>query len=147
MTRPATGDDVPAILALIRELATYERAPESARASEDDLREALFGERPAVFAHVAEEQGTVVGVAVWFVTFSTWTGRHGVHLEDLVVSESARGNGIGHQLVAELARICVARGYRRLEWRVLDWNVDAERFYRSLGAAPLPEWITWRLAP
>lgn len=146
MVRPATRDDVPAILALIHELAAYERAPDSVRATEGDLQSALFGPHPAVFAHVAEHAGVVAGVAVWFVSYSTWTGKHGIHLEDLVVAEAARGRRIGYDLVAELARICLERGYRRLEWRVLDWNVGAQRFYRSLRANPMPEWISWRLA-
>jgi GNAT superfamily N-acetyltransferase len=146
--RPAAAADVPSILALIRELADYEREPASSvLATEDDVHAALFRAEPAVFAHVAEHEGAVVGVAIWFVTFSTWTGRHGMHLEDFVVRESARGTGLGRALFDELERICTERGYRRLEWRVLDWNVDAQRFYQARGARPLPEWITWRLAP
>jgi GNAT superfamily N-acetyltransferase len=146
--RPAAAADVPSILALIRELADYEREPASSVvATEDDVHTALFGAEPAVFAHVAEHGGAVVGVAIWFVTFSTWTGRHGMHLEDFVVRESARGTGLGRALFDELERICTERGYRRLEWRVLDWNIDAQRFYQARGARPLPEWITWRLAP
>jgi GNAT superfamily N-acetyltransferase len=146
--RPAIADDVPAILALIRELATYEREPESSvEATEDHLHAALFAEQPAVWAHVAELDGQVVGTAIWFVTFSTWTGRHGMHLEDFVVSEAARGTGLGVALFEELRRICVERGYPRLEWRVLDWNVEAERFYERRGARRIPEWVSWRLTP
>lgn len=146
MIRPATADDVPAILALIRELAVYEREPESTvQATADGLRAALFGPHPQVWAHVAELDGTVVGAAIWFVTFSTWTGRHGMHLEDFVVSESARGTGLGKALFDELRQICVERGYPRFEWRVLDWNEDASRFYERRGARRLPEWISWRL--
>jgi GNAT superfamily N-acetyltransferase len=145
MVRPATVDDLTAILALIHELAAYERHPEAVHVTDEQLRGALFGPRPAVFAHVAEDGAAVVGVAVWFVTYSTWTGRHGMHLEDLVVREAARGKGLGRELVGALVRICAERDYPRLEWRVLDWNVDAQRFYTSLGAAPMPEWITWRL--
>lgn len=141
-------EDVPALLALIRELATYEREPvATVQASEDDLRDALFGPDPAVFAHVAEQDGAVVAAAIWFLTFSTWTGRHGMHLEDIVVSEAARGTGIGRALFEELRRICTERGYPRLEFRVLDWNADAARFYRARGAAPMPEWVSWRLTP
>ena len=148
MIRPARVADVPAILALIRELAEYEREPASTvEATEDGLRSALFGPRPAVWAHVAELDGTVVGTAIWFVTFSTWTGRHGMHLEDFVVSEAARGTGLGVALFDELARICVERGYARFEWRVLDWNVDAQGFYERRGARPIAEWISWRLTP
>ena len=146
MIRPAVLDDVPAVLALIHELAAFERAPEEVETSEDDLRAALFGQQPQVFAHVGEHEGAVVAVAVWLVTFSTWTGRHGIHLEDLVVSARARRTGLGRELVRELAHVCVTRGYRRLDWRVLDWNVEAQAFYRSLGANPLPEWITWRVS-
>ena len=148
MIRPARVADVPAVLALIRELADYERETASTvEATEDGLRSALFGPRPAVWAHVAELDGTVVGTAIWFVTFSTWTGRHGMHLEDFVVSEAARGTGLGVALFDELVRICVERGYARFEWRVLDWNVDAQAFYERRGARPIPEWISWRLSP
>jgi GNAT superfamily N-acetyltransferase len=144
--RPATVDDVPAILGLIRELAHYEREPESTvEATDDSLRAALFGPQPQVWAHVAELDGTVVGTAIWFVTFSTWTGRHGMHLEDFVVSEAARGTGLGKALFDELRRICAERGYPRFEWRVLDWNDDASAFYERRGARRLPEWISWRL--
>jgi GNAT superfamily N-acetyltransferase len=146
--RPASESDVPAILALIRELAVYEREPlTTVEASEDLLRTALFGADPAVWAHVAELDGTVVGAAVWFVTFSTWTGRHGMHLEDFVVSETARGTGLGVALFDELRRICVERGYPRFEWRVLDWNVDAQGFYERRAAHAIPEWISWRVTP
>jgi len=146
--RPAVPADVPAILDLIRELAVFEREPVSTvEASEQSLHAALFADEPAVWAHVAELDGTVVGTAIWFVTFSTWTGRHGMHLEDFVVSEAARGTGLGAALFEELRGICVERGYPRLEWRVLDWNAGAERFYRARGAAPISEWISWRLTP
>lgn len=148
MIRPATPADIPAILDLIRELAVYEREPLSTvEATERSLHAALFADEPAVWAHVAELDGKVVGTAIWFLTFSTWTGRHGMHLEDFVVSEAARGTGLGVALFEELRRICAERGYRRLEWRVLDWNADAERFYRARGAAPIAEWISWRLVP
>ncbi len=146
--RPARVEDVAAILALIRELAGYEREPESTvLATEDGLRAALFGPHPAVWAHVAELDGAVVGTAVWFVNFSTWTGRHGMHLEDFVVSAPARGTGLGVALFDELRRICVERGYPRFEWHALDWNVDAARFYAARGARKLGEWDTWRLDP
>lgn len=147
MIRPAVPADVPAILALIRELAEYEREPNAVQATEDDLHAALFGDRPAVWAHVAELDGEVVGTAIWFVTFSTWTGRPGMHLEDFVVSAKARGTGLGRALFDELRGICVERGYPRFEWRVLDWNDDAARFYRARGAKPISEWISWRVTP
>jgi ribosomal protein S18 acetylase RimI-like enzyme len=143
--RPATARDVPRILSLIRELASFEREPDAVEATEAGLREVLFGADPKVFAHVAQDGDTVVGVAIWFLNFSTWTGRHGIYLEDLVVSADARRGGHGRALVAELARICVARGYQRLDWAVLDWNAEAQRFYRSLGAHPMQEWTGWRV--
>ncbi|MFD7303505.1 GNAT family N-acetyltransferase [Streptomyces pharetrae] len=147
MIRSATPADIPVIHTLIRELAAYERAPEEARATEAQLHEALFGERPAAYAHIAEDDtsGEPVGFALWFLNFSTWRGTHGVYLEDLFVRPSARGAGHGKALLAELARLCVERGYQRLEWSVLDWNEPAIGFYRSLGAVPQDEWTVYRL--
>ncbi|MFD9727467.1 GNAT family N-acetyltransferase [Streptomyces sp. NPDC059072] len=146
MIRSAVIGDVPVIHSMIRELAEYEKVPHEARATEEQLREALFGERPAVFAHVAEERdGEVVGFAMWFLNFSTWRGVHGIYLEDLYVRPGARGGGHGKALLRELARICVERGYERLEWSVLDWNAPAIDFYRSLGAVPMDEWTVYRL--
>jgi GNAT superfamily N-acetyltransferase len=143
--RPARPDDVPAILGLVQELADYERAHHEARATEEQLRAALFGPDPRVHAHVAEHQGAVGGFALWFVNFSTWLGRHGIYLEDLYVRPELRGLGYGQALLRELAGICVERGYGRLEWWVLDWNEDAHVFYRKLGAEPLSEWVPYRL--
>ncbi|WP_017592703.1 GNAT family N-acetyltransferase [Nocardiopsis potens] len=145
MIRPARPDDVPAILRLIRDLAAYEREPDAVQTTEKDLEQALFGENPAVFAHIAEDAGEPVGFALWFVNFSTWTGRHGVYLEDLFVRPEMRGRGYGRALLTELARTCVRRGYRRLEWSVLDWNEPSIAFYRSLGAVPMDEWTVYRL--
>ncbi|MFE2169563.1 GNAT family N-acetyltransferase [Streptomyces sp. NPDC059447] len=146
MIRTAVISDVPVIHAMIRELAEYEKVPHEARATEEQLREALFGERPAVFAHVAEDRdGEVVGFAMWFLNFSTWRGVHGIYLEDLYVRPGVRGGGHGKALLRELARICVERGYERLEWSVLDWNSPAIDFYRSLGAVPMDEWTVYRL--
>ncbi|GHD97060.1 GNAT family N-acetyltransferase [Streptomyces naganishii] len=146
MIRTAAPADVPVIHALIRDLAAYEKAPHEARATQEQLTEALFGARPAVFAHVAEdERGEVVGFALWFLSFSTWRGVHGIHLEDLYVRPEARGGGHGRALLTELARICVARGLERLEWSVLDWNRPAIGFYESLGARPQDEWTVYRL--
>ncbi|QTD99317.1 GNAT family N-acetyltransferase [Streptomyces cyanogenus] len=147
MIRTATPADVPVIHTLIRELAEYEKAAEEARASEEQLREALFGERPAAFAHLAvdEESGEPVGFALWFLNFSTWRGVHGIYLEDLYVRPGARGGGHGRALVAELARICAERGYGRLEWSVLNWNEPAIGFYEALGARPQDEWTVYRL--
>ncbi len=147
MIRSATSADVPAILDLIRELAVYEREPVSTvETSEADLQAALFGDHPTVHAIVAEDDaGTVVGTAVWFETFSTWTGRHGMHLEDFVVSASQRGTGQGKALFDELKRVCAERGYKRFEWRVLDWNTAVHGFYRTEAGVPLPEWDSWRI--
>ena len=146
MIRPATAGDVPRILEMIRELAAYERARGEVTATEDALRGALFAAQPAVFAHVADVDGVVVGFALWFVNFSTWLGRHGIYLEDLYVTPALRGRGLGKALLAELAAICVRRGYGRLEWWVLDWNEPAIGFYRSIGAEPMSEWTVQRLA-
>lgn len=146
MIRTATPADVPVVHALIRELAVYEKAPDEARATPQQLTEALFGDRPAAFAHVAEDDGgEVVGFALWFLNFSTWRGVHGIYLEDLYVRPQARGAGHGRALLTELARICVARGYERLEWSVLDWNRPAIGFYEALGARPQDEWTVFRL--
>ncbi|MBH1933585.1 GNAT family N-acetyltransferase [Streptomyces sp. AV19] len=149
MIRAATPADVPALRAMIRELAAYERAVEEARATEEQLREALFGAHPAVFALIAESDetpGEPVGFALWFRNFSTWTGTHGIYLEDLYVRPEARGGGHGRALLAELARICVERGYQRFEWSVLDWNEPSIRFYKSLGAEPMDGWTVRRLS-
>ncbi|ACY99222.1 MULTISPECIES: GNAT family N-acetyltransferase [Thermomonospora] len=145
MIRPAVPQDVPTILRLIRELADYEKALEEVEATEEDLQRALFGPHPKVFAHVAEHEGEVVGFALWFENFSTWKGTHGIYLEDLYVRPQARGHGYGKALLTELARIAVERGYRRVEWSVLDWNEPAIGFYKSLGALPQDEWTVYRL--
>ncbi|HEX9064647.1 MAG TPA: GNAT family N-acetyltransferase [Streptosporangiaceae bacterium] len=143
--RPAVPADVPRILELIIELARYERAAGEVRATEDGLMQALFAVEPAVFAHVAEDGGRVVGFALWFLNFSTWLGRHGIYLEDLYVTPAMRGRGVGKALLAELASICVRSGYGRLEWWVLDWNAPAIGFYRAIGAEPMSEWTVQRL--
>ncbi|WPO72948.1 MULTISPECIES: GNAT family N-acetyltransferase [unclassified Streptomyces] len=147
MIRTATPADIPVIHALVRDLATYEKAPDEAKATEEQLREALFGERPAAFAHIAQDDvsGEVVGFSLWFLNFSTWRGVHGIYLEDLYVRPEARGGGHGKALLTELARICVERGYERLEWSVLDWNEPSINFYKSLGARPQDEWTVYRL--
>ncbi|WP_327236014.1 GNAT family N-acetyltransferase [Streptomyces sp. NBC_01317] len=146
MIRTATVADVPVIHTMVRELALYEKAPDEARATETQLREALFGEHPAAFAHIAETpDGEPAGFALWFLNFSTWRGVHGIHLEDLYVRPTHRGTGHGRALLTELARICVTRGYERLEWSVLDWNTPAVEFYRSLGAVSMTGWTMNRL--
>jgi GNAT superfamily N-acetyltransferase len=144
--RNATADDVDVLVGLIVELATYEREPDQAEATAEQLRSALFAAEPAVFCLVAEDDaGAVVAFALWFRTFSTWLGRHGVYLEDLFVRPSARRAGHGQALLAELARIAAERDYGRVEWAVLDWNVEAQGFYSAIGARPMSEWTTWRL--
>ena len=144
--RPVRPDDVPTVLALVRELAAYERAEHEARMTADQLHTALFGEAPALFGHVAETpDGEVAGFALWFRTFSTWLGRHGIWLEDLFVSPDHRGGGLGKALLTRLAQIAVERGYGRVEWWVLDWNTPSIDFYRSLGAQPQEGWTVYRL--
>lgn len=147
MIRTANPADVPEILAMVRELADYERALEQAVATEEQLREALFGPNPTIFAHMAvdEESGEPVGFALWFLTFSTWLGRNGIYLEDLYVRPERRGGGHGRALLTELARIAVERGYGRVEWQVLNWNEPSIGFYKSLGAFPQDEWSVYRL--
>ena len=145
--REATPADVPEILAMVHELADYERAPHEVVATPGLLRDALFGPDPAVYALMAEddETGAVVGFALWFRNFSTWLGRHGVYLEDLYVRPSHRGHGYGKALLQELAHIAVERGYGRFEWWVLDWNTPAIDFYRSIDAVPMDEWTVYRV--
>jgi GNAT superfamily N-acetyltransferase len=143
--RPARPDDVPAVLSLIRELADYERSLDAVQATEAQLLDVLFGDAPAAYCHVAESDGEVVGFALWFLNFSTWVGSHGIYLEDLYVRPSARGTGLGRTLLMRLVRIARERGYGRVEWSVLNWNVDAHGFYRAIGAVPMDDWTVWRL--
>ncbi len=145
MIRRARPDDVPAIYQLIRDLAEYERSLPEITGTQQDLHSSLFGPDPAVFAHVAEHEGEVAGFALWFLNYSTWLGRHGIYLEDLYVRPDLRGSGYGQQLLAELAALCVERGYGRLEWWVLDWNEPARGFYDKLGATRMDEWTVHRL--
>jgi len=146
IVRPAREDDVPLIGALIRELADYERAPERAVATDDDLRAALFGERPAAEVLIVSVDSEPVGFALFFHNFSTWTGRRGLYLEDLFVRPTARRRGAGRILLGALGRIAVERGCARMDWAVLDWNDPAIAFYRTLGAEPLDEWTIFRLS-
>ncbi|MFJ1974296.1 GNAT family N-acetyltransferase [Streptomyces sp. NPDC087903] len=147
MIRAATPADVPVIHTLIRELAEYEKALHEVRATPEQLHETLFGDHPAAYAHIATDgtTGEPVGFALWFLNFSTWRGVHGIYLEDLYVRPTARGAGHGKALLTELARLCVARGYQRLEWAVLNWNAPSIAFYESLGARPQTEWTVYRL--
>lgn len=147
--RPVAPDDVDALHGLVRALATYERHSDAVVATPGDLRSALFGPNARVHCHVAEvstDTGPVVaGLALWFVSYSTWRGRHGIWLEDLFVLPEHRGLGLGKALLRALARECTERGYARLEWSVLDWNTPAIDVYRAVGANPQDEWTTWRL--
>jgi len=143
--REARPGDEPGILACITALAVYEKEPDAVDNTVDALTATLFGPEPRAFAHVVERDDQIVGIAVWFVTYSTWTGRHGIWLEDLFVLDSERGRGYGKALIRALAAVCVERGYSRFEWTVLDWNEPAIGFYRSLGVTPLTEWTTQRL--
>src|SRR5881227_1660797 len=143
--RPVRVEDVPIILQLIRDLATYERAPDEVTATEEQLVEVLFGERPAAEVLLAFESESPVGFAVYFYNFSTWLGRPGLYLEDLFVKPEKRGKGYGRALLVELAKIARDRGCGRMEWAVLDWNEPAIKFYRALGATPMNEWTVFRL--
>jgi GNAT superfamily N-acetyltransferase len=143
---PATPRDVPLILELIRELAQFEREPDSAQATAEQLAAALFGERPAAEAVIARLDGEPAGWALWFQNFSTWTGKPGLWLEDLYVRPQYRRQGIGKALLVYLARLCVERDYGRFEWSVLDWNTPALDFYRAIGAEAMTEWTTQRLS-
>jgi GNAT superfamily N-acetyltransferase len=144
--RRARPGDEPGILDGIRALAEYERDPDAVENTEAALHATLFGPDPRAFAHVVERDGRIVGIALWFLSYSTWTGRHGIWLEDLYVHDTERGRGYGRALVCALARECVARGYSRLEWTVLDWNEPALGFYRSIGAVAMDEWTTQRMS-
>jgi GNAT superfamily N-acetyltransferase len=144
--RRAHVEDVPIILELIRDLATYERAPNEVTATEEQLVDVLFGERPAAEVLLAFEGQSAVGFAVFFYNFSTWLGRPGLYLEDLFVKPEKRGKGYGRALLIELAKIARERECGRMEWAVLDWNEPAIKFYRSLGAKPMHEWTVFRLA-
>src|SRR5438034_7208615 len=143
--RPAQVEDVATILQLIRDLATYERAPNEVTATEEQLVDVLFGERPAAEVLLAFEKESPVGFAVYFYNFSTWLGRAGLYLEDLFVKPENRGKGYGRALLVELAKIACERGCGRMEWAVLDWNEPAMKFYRTLGAKPMDEWTVFRL--
>lgn len=143
--RPANVLDVPIILDLIRALAEYERLPHEVVATEDGLRSSLFGPMPAAEVVIAEVGESIAGFALFCHNYSTFLGRRGLWLEDLFVRPACRGQGIGRALLQHLAEVAVARGCGRLEWSVLDWNADAIRFYRSLGAVPMDDWTTFRV--
>ncbi|MFI6868776.1 GNAT family N-acetyltransferase [Nocardia sp. NPDC050406] len=147
MIRRATPADIPALVGLVHDLAEYEKAAEQCHLTEDQLRTALFGDSPAVFAHVAEgsEAEGVVGCAIWFRNFSTWEGVHGIFLEDLYVKPVARGRGFGKSLLVALAQEAVEQGYGRVDWSVLKWNTPSIDFYESIGAVDQNEWTNYRL--
>jgi GNAT superfamily N-acetyltransferase len=144
--RRARPGDEDGILGCVRALAEYEKEPDAVEATADDLRQVLFGPAPSVFAHVVEKDGQVIAIAIWFLNYSTWTGRHGLYLEDLFVRDDERRHGYGRALLKALAEVCVRCGYRRFEWAVLDWNEPSIGFYRSIGAVGLDEWTIQRLS-
>jgi GNAT superfamily N-acetyltransferase len=144
--RPATPHDVPLILAFVRELAAYEKLGHEVIATEDDIRRALFGDRPVIEGVIAALNDEPVGYALFFPSFSTFVGKPGLYLEDLYVRPPARGVGVGRTLLEHLARIAVDRGWKRFEWSVLDWNEPAIGFYKKLGAEPMDEWTIFRVA-
>jgi GNAT superfamily N-acetyltransferase len=143
--RPATRNDVPLILAFIRELAEYEKLSHEVVATEDQICATLFGARPVSEVLLASLDGTPVGFALFFPNYSTFLGRPGLYLEDLFVRPEARGFGVGRELLEHLAGLAVERGWGRLEWRVLDWNEPSIAFYKKLGAEPLADWTVFRV--
>jgi GNAT superfamily N-acetyltransferase len=143
--RRVRESDVDSVVALVHDLAAHERAPAECHLTGEQLRRALFGQNPALYGHVAEQDGAVVGFALWFLNFSTWRGVHGIYLEDLYVRPEARGAGLGKALLAALAQECVRNGYERLEWVVLEWLAPTIEVYTSLGAVPMDEWRIFRL--
>jgi GNAT superfamily N-acetyltransferase len=146
LIRPARTDEGQLIVDLIYDLAVYEKEPDLAVATLEQINSAFFCQNPAVFCNLVEDDtGKVVGFATWFLNFSTWTGTHGVYLEDLFVEPSARGKGYGKALLVHLAKLCVERGYHRFQWWVLDWNTPSIDFYVSLGAVPQDQWTVMRV--
>lgn len=145
IVRRAIRADVPAILRLIVALATYEREPDAVQATEASLTRSLFADDARVWAHVAEHEGEVVGIAIWFLNYSTWTGRPGIYLEDLFVDDAARGLGAGRALFEALAAEAEKRGCARIDWAVLDWNEPAMDFYRAIGGRRQTGWQPWRI--
>ena len=143
--RRAVPGDVSSILDMIVALAVYEREPDAVKATEDSLRATLFGSNPQVFVHIAKKDGKAVGMALWFLTYSTWTGRPSLYLEDLFVADSARGDGVGRMLLAALAKEARAIGCARMDWAVLDWNEPAKGFYARIGARHATGWEPWRI--
>ena len=146
LIRRARPGDEAEITAMIHELATFERAADQCTVTEAQMRTALFGPNRTAHAHVAEVDGQIAAAAVWYLSFSTWDGQAGIYLEDLFVRPAFRRRGLARALLRELASECVANGYTRLTWAVLDWNVDAIALYDRIGGQPLREWITYRVS-
>ena len=146
MIREAKISDTQAIHDLIVELAIYEKDPDAVVASVNDIKENLFGSDPVAYCHVAEVQGEIVGIAIWFLNYSTWLGKAGLYLEDLFVRPEFRGKGLGMELMKTLAKLCVERGYERFQWWVLDWNQPSIDFYKAIGAVAMDEWTVYRLS-
>lgn len=144
--RPATPDDAATILGFITELAVYEKAGHEVAATEDSIRQSIFGHGSVTEAAILEADGKPAGFAVWFYSYSTWLARNGLYLEDLYVSPDHRGGGGGKRLLRHLAHIAVEKGCGRFEWSVLDWNEPAIRVYDAIGAEPQSEWIRYRLS-
>jgi GNAT superfamily N-acetyltransferase len=144
--RPATIADTDEIIALIYELALYEKAPEEAKATREQIIDSFFCENPKVFCEIVEVDGEIAGLAIWFLNYSTWQGKHGIYLEDLFIRPQFRGKGFGKALLKHLAAICEARGYGRFQWWVLDWNEPSIEFYKALGAVAMDEWTVYRVS-
>ena len=144
--RRARADEGGLVLALIRELAEYEKLLHEVKATEADIAEALFGDNPRLTCDIAEWNGEPAGFALWFVNFSSFAGKHGIYLEDLFVRPALRGKGIGKALLVHLANECIANGWERLQWAVLDWNTPSIEFYKSLGAVMMDEWTLCRVS-
>jgi GNAT superfamily N-acetyltransferase len=144
--RPAQQDEVGIVLQLIHDLALYEKAPNEVEATEKELLETIFVENARVFCDVVDVEGEIAGMAIWFLNYSTWQGKHGIYLEDLFIKPEFRGRGFGKALLQHLAKVCEERGYGRFQWWVLDWNSPAIEFYKSLGAVAMDEWTVYRLS-
>jgi GNAT superfamily N-acetyltransferase len=144
--RPARRDEVGIVLQLIHDLAVYEKAPNEVEATEKELLESIFSNDPKVFCDLVEVDGEIAGMAIWFLNYSTWQGKHGIYLEDLFIKPEYRGRGYGKALLKHLAKICDDKGYGRFQWWVLDWNSPAIEFYRSLGAVAMDEWTVYRVS-
>jgi len=144
--RPARKEEVGIVLQLIHDLAHYEKAPNQVEATEKELLSTIFIDDPKVFCDVVDVDGEIAGMAIWFLNYSTWQGKHGIYLEDLFIKSEYRGHGYGKALLKHLAKICDEKGYGRFQWWVLDWNSPAIEFYRSLGAVAMDEWTVYRVS-